>query len=249
MTMSNRVHFVGLDFDDGDIDSAADEILTNATRPFRYVVTPNVHHVVKLQELGDAFKARYTSAWRVYCDSRILSRLALLCGLRLSVITGSDLTERLIARASEQTVKVAIIGPGESACARLLARFPRLDMQSYAPPMGFIGSEVEIEKCIDFVLKSGAGIIFLAVGMPQQEILAQRLAERGDAAGVALCIGASIDFLTGRQSRAPLWIQKLGLEWLHRLLSDPRRLAKRYLVECPKICPLVIAHIMNARSR
>jgi exopolysaccharide biosynthesis WecB/TagA/CpsF family protein len=54
-----------------------------------------------------------------------------------------------------------------------------------------------------------------------------------------LCIGASIDFLTGKQRRAPVWVQKAGLEWLHRLLSDPRRLASRYLIECPRIFYLI----------
>jgi exopolysaccharide biosynthesis WecB/TagA/CpsF family protein len=56
-----------------------------------------------------------------------------------------------------------------------------------------------------------------------------------------LCIGASIDFLTGKQRRAPLWVQKAGLEWLHRLLSDPRRLTSRYLIECPRIFYLIWA--------
>jgi exopolysaccharide biosynthesis WecB/TagA/CpsF family protein len=54
-----------------------------------------------------------------------------------------------------------------------------------------------------------------------------------------LCIGASVDFLTGKQQRAPVWIQKAGFEWLHRLLSDPRRLASRYLLECPRIFYLI----------
>lgn len=249
MTPSKRVEFVGLGFDNASLESAAEEILANAGQPFRYVVTPNVHHVVKLQDLGDDVKAKYAAAWRVYCDSRILSRLARLCGLDLSVITGSDLTARLVALANERKVKIAIIGPSQSDCAKLGARFPGLDIVSYTPPMGFIGSEAEVQKCIDFVVGSGAGLVFLAVGMPQQEILAQKLAEHPAAKGVGLCIGASIDFLTGKQARAPLWMQEHGLEWLHRLLSDPARLAKRYLIECPRICPLVIAHVMNTRSR
>jgi exopolysaccharide biosynthesis WecB/TagA/CpsF family protein len=101
--------------------------------------------------------------------------------------------------------------------------------------MGFIASEHEVRKCVDFVVKAQAPLIFLAVGMPQQEILAGHIADHPQARGVGLCIGASIDFLTGKQRRAPVWVQKAGLEWLHRLLSDPRRLASRYLVECPRI--------------
>lgn len=245
--VSSRVFFLGLHFDGGSIASSIEEILGAVGRPFRYVVTPNVHHLVKMHEGGHALKAKYAAAWRVYCDSRVLSRLARICGLRLPVVTGSDLTAGLIARASDLKLKIGIIGPSASDCAVLGRRFPGLEITSYAPPMGFIASETEVQKCIDFVLTSQADLTFIAVGMPQQEILAQRLAERRDARGVGLCIGASIDFLTLKQRRAPLWVQHFGLEWLHRLASNPRRLAKRYLIECPRIFPLIVAHLMDPK--
>ena len=101
--------------------------------------------------------------------------------------------------------------------------------------MGFIKSELEVQKCVDFVVNSQAPLVFLALGMPQQEILANRIAEHPHARGVGLCIGASIDFLTGKQRRAPVWLRKAGFEWLYRLLSDPQRLARRYLFESPRI--------------
>ena len=64
--------------------------------------------------------------------------------------------------------------------------------------------------------------------------------QAGGAVGVGLCIGASLDFLTGRKARAPLWMRKASLEWLHRLLSEPRRLWRRYLVEGPRIFVLTM---------
>jgi exopolysaccharide biosynthesis WecB/TagA/CpsF family protein len=73
------------------------------------------------------------------------------------------------------------------------------------------------------------------VGCPQQEILAKALQSRGRARGLALCVGASINFLTGSERRAPKWIQYAGLEWLYRLLNDPTRLARRYLIRGPRI--------------
>jgi exopolysaccharide biosynthesis WecB/TagA/CpsF family protein len=112
--------------------------------------------------------------------------------------------------------------------------------------MGFINSQHEVQKCIDFIVKTQAPLIFLAVGMPQQEILARHIADHPQARGVGLCIGASIDFLTGKQRRAPVWVQMAGFEWLHRLLSDPRRLASRYLIECPRIFYLIC---LNRRKR
>lgn len=238
-----------MQFDAGSPESAIDEILHQVRQPFRYVVTPNVHHIVKMHDEGEWLKTAYGRAWKVFCDSRVLSALARTCGIRLAVVTGSDLTAALVARASDARLKLAIVGPSESDCGLLKCRFPSLDIVSHSPPMGFISSETEIRKCIDFVLASCADLTFLAVGMPQQEILAVRLVDHRDATGVGLCIGASIDFLTGKQQRAPRWMQRLGLEWLHRLASNPKRLAKRYLIECPRIFPLIIAYAMNSKSR
>ncbi len=249
MAASGRVRFLGIDFDGASTASAADDILAAGKLPFRYVVTPNVHHVVKLHETGGDGFVRYADAWKVYCDSRVLSQLARACGLNLPVVTGSDLTAMLVQRASDLNLKVAIVGPSAEDCAILARRYPGLDISSYTPPMGFIHSEAEVKKCIDFVVSHPAALTFLAVGMPQQEILAQRIAEQGEARGVGLCIGASIDFLTLKQQRAPLWVQRFGLEWMHRLLSDPKRLARRYLIECPRIFPLIIAHVRDTRSR
>lgn len=234
-TTAEGVLFLGCRFDTGSIDEAMDSILAETGEHFKYIVTPNVHHMVKLLDNPATLRPLYERAWRVFCDSRVLSRLARCSGLRLPVITGSDLTARVIARAAEQGLTIALVGPTPAARAALERRYPGLKVVLHTPPMGFITSEHEIQKCVDFVVNAQASLAFLAVGMPQQEILAGHLANHPQARGVGLCIGASIDFLTGKQHRAPVWIQKAGLEWLHRLLSDPRRLASRYLLECPRI--------------
>jgi exopolysaccharide biosynthesis WecB/TagA/CpsF family protein len=165
----------------------------------------------------------------------VLSRLARFYGQTLPVITGSDLTAHLVARAAEGGLTITIIGPTAEACAALRDKYPGLDIAVHTPPMGFIKSEDEIEKCVAFVVEQQAPLVFLAIGLPQQEILASRIADHAGARGIGLCIGASIDFLTGKQQRAPVWMQKAGLEWLYRLLSNPRRLASRYLIESPRI--------------
>ena len=90
---------------------------------------------------------------------------------------------------------------------------------------------------------------FLAVGAPQQEALAQMLKSRGIARGLAFCIGASVNFMTGAERRAPLWVQRLGLEWLFRLSMDPRRLAKRYLVRGPRVFLLLGQTDIRVRPR
>ena len=106
--MSNVVYFLGSRFDTGSIEEATCNILAETRGCFKYVVTPNVYHMVRLLEDPATMQPLYDRAWRVFCDSRVLSRLAWFSGCWLSVITGSDLTARLIARAGEQRLLRAI---------------------------------------------------------------------------------------------------------------------------------------------
>ena len=233
--MREKICFLGLGFDGGSIKEAVGDILAEVDERFKYIATPNVHHMVRLLEDPVQLQPLYEGAWRVFCDSRVLSRLARVSGLNLPVITGSDLTADLVARAAKSGLTVAVIGPTDAACARLRDKYPGLRVVSHAPKMGFIRSELEVRRCVDFVVKAQAPLVFIAVGRPQQEILARRIADHPQARGVGLCIGASIDFLTGAQRRAPVWVQKVGLEWSFRLISDPQRFARRYLLESPRI--------------
>ena len=108
------------------------------------------------------------------------------------------------------------------------------------PPMNFIANPQAVEDCLCAIeAASPFRFCFLALGSPQQELIAFRLKERGVARGLSLCIGAAVNFLTGVEKRAPLFMQQLGLEWLYRLLQNPRRLAGRYLVRGPRIFPLL----------
>src|SRR5271165_2439750 len=106
----------------------------------------------------------YERARRVFCNSRVLSRLAEVSGLRIPVIIGSDLTADLITRAAKQRLTIAVIGPTGAACARLQDRYPGLNVVIHTPPMWFIKSELEVQKCVDFVVKTQAPLVFLAVG-------------------------------------------------------------------------------------
>src|SRR5271163_904446 len=100
MSTGESVYFLGSRFDTGSIEEAVCNILAETRGRFKYVVTPNVHHMVRLLEDPATLQPLYEQAWRVFCDSRVLSRLAHVSGLRLPVITGSDLTAELITRAA-----------------------------------------------------------------------------------------------------------------------------------------------------
>jgi exopolysaccharide biosynthesis WecB/TagA/CpsF family protein len=125
--------------------------------------------------------------------------------------------------------------------ARELAhRYGLRSIKHIEPPMGFIKDPEALDACLRFIeAQSPFRFCFLALGCPQQEVVARMLRARGIARGLTLCIGASINYLTKVERRAPRWMQHAGMEWLFRLLQDPRRLARRYLIRGPRIFALL----------
>jgi N-acetylglucosaminyldiphosphoundecaprenol N-acetyl-beta-D-mannosaminyltransferase len=230
--------YLGIDFDLLDMRQVTDWLRARSpSDPFAYIVTPNVDHVVKLEAT-----ARDAEIWRAYdgaamrlCDSRIVAKLAKMQGIVLPVVPGSDLTAILFDTVLKKGDRVCLIGGDAAMLADLKARWPAIDIRQHVPPMGMLRNPQAMGEAEAFVIETQARFTLLAVAMPQQEILGRRVAERGGAVGVGLCIGASLDFLTGRKARAPLWMRKASLEWLHRLLSEPKRLWRRYLVEGPRV--------------
>lgn len=228
--------FVDIDFTSISRGSVLDAVRRRAPDArFAYIVTPNVDHVVRLQRNRSDLWPAYRNAWMVLCDSRILATLARRFRFSLQVLPGSDLTSQMFRAVIGPEDRVAIVGGRESDIKELVRRFELQNVCHYNPPMGFVHDPVEVAKAVRFVIANRPRYTFLAVGSPQQEILAYRISRAGGATGVGLCVGASLDFLTGRQVRAPAMMQRLSLEWLYRLQSDPRRLWRRYLLDGPGI--------------
>lgn len=202
---------------------------------FGFVVTPNVDHLIRCHE-DAAFRSRYESADFALLDSRFAAQvLRLVKGLRLPVCTGSDLTAALFRRIIAADDRIVLIGGSVDQAARIAMTFGLQNVRHHNPPMGFIQDREAIEQCLKFIEDAGPfRFCFLAVGSPQQELIAAALRQRGIARGLALCVGGSLNFLTGEERRAPLWMQRLSLEWLYRLAQDPRRLWVRYLVRGPR---------------
>jgi len=211
---------------------------------FGYVVTPNVDHLIRYHE-DATFRAHYRAAEYILMDSRFAARLMyLLKGVRLPICTGSDLTAHLLGEVIQPNDRIVMIGGSAEQAQQIATRYGLTDLRHHNPAMGFINDPAAVEACLKFIEDSGPfRFCFLAVGSPQQETIAQSLRARGVARGLALCIGASLNFLTGQEKRAPVWMQKLALEWLYRLLQNPKRLARRYLVRGPRI----FAHLRRSR--
>jgi exopolysaccharide biosynthesis WecB/TagA/CpsF family protein len=202
---------------------------------FAYIVTPNVDHVVRIQYARSDLWPAYRNAWITLCDSRILGRLAERAGLSLPIIPGSDLTVALLTDIVRTDDRIAIIGGDISMVEALQRRLCFSNLVHHNPPMGFIHNPDATQAAISFVIEARARYVFIAVGSPQQEILAYRIGQTGAATGIGLCVGASLLFLTEEQTRAPKIWQQLSLEWMFRLLSDPKRLWRRYLIDGPLI--------------
>lgn len=235
--VSSTAEFLGLSFARCDLAEALDWVLKHAREPgFRYVVTPNVDHMVRLHRGSEP------ALWQVYreadlrlCDSRILARLADWSGLDLPVVAGSDLTARLLSQTLPTGTRIALVGGSVAQRDWLTAARPEAEHFYHQPPMGLrtdAGAQAAVAAFIETVRPD---IVLLTVGAPQSEIVAQLVKARGQARGVALCVGASLEFLTGEKRRAPRLVQAMSMEWAFRLLSEPRRLWRRYLVEGPAI--------------
>lgn len=206
------------------------------SKSYAYVVTPNVDHLIRFCD-DAAFRDLYRTAEFVLLDSRFLAYvLRVSAGLRLPTCPGSDVTAQLFEKVIAPEDKLVVVG-GTNEQAQILAeRYGLRGLRHLNPPMGFIHDPEAVEACLQFIEnESPFRFCLLAVGCPQQEFLAKVLQTRGRARGLALCVGASINFLTGSERRAPKWMQNAGFEWFYRLLHNPGRLAKRYLVRGPRI--------------
>lgn len=226
--------------DDFDTPAFADAAARFGQSDYGYVVTPNADHLIRLHE-DVSFRALYATATYVLLDSRFLAHiLRITRGMRLPVCTGSDLTSKLFAGVISAYDALVLVGGSPAQAAQLARQYGLRRLAHFNPPMGFIHDPAAVEDCLRFVeAHSPFRFCLLALGSPQQEIVAQRLQERGIARGLALCVGASIDFMTGTERRAPRVLQVCGLEWLYRLARSPARLATRYLVRGPRVFGLL----------
>jgi N-acetylglucosaminyldiphosphoundecaprenol N-acetyl-beta-D-mannosaminyltransferase len=241
-----HVAFLGLRFSLLSQQEAVRLIIEHCGAPYRYVVTPNAYDVVMVHEIAGLLPV-YRDAWLSLCDSRIVRALAWLDGQVLPLSTGSDLVAELLATLNARgpasvPPRLLIVGPPRSAETALRAAFPNavLDVMP-APPDLARDAKARLavaSACCD----RSWDLLLLCVGGPTQQVVARQIGELGRTAGIALCVGAAIDFLTGTRIRAPLWLRRLSLEWAYRLVREPGRLWRRYLVESPKVFRIFLAH-------
>lgn len=231
---------LSLEFDNCDLAGFTEVAASFGQERYGFAVTPNADHIIRLHE-DASFRKLYAAANYILLDSRFLSHVVRITkGIRLPVCTGSDLTATLLSDVVSPGDPLVLIGGSDIQARQLRQRYGLRRLAHFNPPMGFIRDPEAVESCLRFIeINSPFRFCLLAVGAPQQEALAQQLKARGSARGLALCIGASINFLTGQERRAPLWMQRCGVEWFFRLMQSPARMAKRYLVRGPRVFGLL----------
>jgi N-acetylglucosaminyldiphosphoundecaprenol N-acetyl-beta-D-mannosaminyltransferase len=220
------------------------ELMTEITRRFRQregfaLATLNLDHLVKLRQ-DQSFRDIYTQQDLIVADGNPIVWLSRVAGRPVNLVPGSDLVIPLARLAQIEGIAVALLGTTDaalSASAKTLSeKVPGLHIVTkIAPPMGFDPSTAAAGKILDQIRESGARLCFLALGAPKQEALAARGRTEAPEIGFA-SIGAGLDFLAGNQTRAPLWVRRLAMEWAWRMLSAPGRLVPRY-ARCAAILP------------
>lgn len=235
--MQGRECFFDIEFDTGSREDIL-SMIARAARAGRttVLVTPNVDHIVALRTRMPAEqRAAYLSADFFLCDSKIIGRLARWSGIALTPRTGTDRVADILAAPSQRDLRIAVVGPTAGQFDALCARYPHHDFVYIPAPSALVRGSAEWDACVAHAAGARWHVLLACLSFPKQELFACDVRARRRGGGIVMCVGAAVDFLSGTQRRAPESWQRHGFEWLHRLLTDPRRLWRRYLVEGPKI--------------
>ncbi len=204
-----------------------------------YVVTPNVDHIVQL-ERDEELKRVYENASLILTDGKPLIWISNWYKTPIKEkISGSDLFPRVCDLAAKKGYTMYLLGAAKGVAAKaannLMNKYKGLNIVgTYSPPFGFEKDKAELKKIESQIQDVHPDILIVGLGCPKQEkYMYHHCKELG--VPISFGLGASIDFEAGNIKRAPKWMSEHGLEWLYRITQDPKRLAKRYLVDDMKI--------------
>lgn len=234
------MRFLNTEIDNLTMDEAIERIdLLIQNRKPAYVVTPNVDHIVKLEE-DEEFREVYNEADLILTDGMPLIWISKLQRNEIKEkVSGSDLFPKVCELASKKSYSVFLLGAAEGIAAKaaekLKNKYNGLNIVgTYSPSYGFEKNQQEIDKIIKVISEAKPDILAVGLGAPKQEKFIHKYKNRFNVP-ISLAIGASIDFEAGNINRAPEWMQNSGLEWFYRFLKEPKRMFKRYFIDDIKI--------------
>jgi N-acetylglucosaminyldiphosphoundecaprenol N-acetyl-beta-D-mannosaminyltransferase len=234
--MKPRVSLFNYEVDPLTMEEAVSQVLEWTAAPdglCRFVVTPNVNHTVLLERHA-GLRDAYREAGLILVDGMPIYVAARLFGRAVpGRVAGSDLVPRLFDAAERVGgIRTYLLGAGPGVAPRaarqIEAHWPKCRVVgTRSPPKGFEHDRRENDSILNEIEKARPDVLVVGLGAPKQELWVHAHRPRLKAS-VALCVGAAIDFLAGEKRRAPAWMRHVGLEWLHRAGSEPRRLLRRY---------------------
>jgi N-acetylglucosaminyldiphosphoundecaprenol N-acetyl-beta-D-mannosaminyltransferase len=223
---------LGVEYFVGDLRSAADVVLARAReRRGGYSCLCGAHGIVTAQHSRSMMDSLHDS-WMNFPDGAPVAWLMRRVGAREARrIAGPDLMPLVVEAGQAAGVSHFLFGSTPEVLdrleQRLLERYPRAIIAGKISPPFRALSDAENAAIAEKIVQSGAEIVWVGLGLPKQDEWLHRSAALFTPA-VGVGVGAAFDFLAGTKPRAPKWVQHIGFEWLHRLVSEPRRLARRY---------------------
>lgn len=229
-----RKKLIGCNINLGSYSSFVNSIITQASsgQQFYYVCVANVHMIVEAYQ-STSFEEVINNADLVTPDGMPLTwALKFLYRIKQERVAGMDLLPDILVAAEREEIPIAFYGGTEEMLnitkTYLGKAFPGIVVANmYSPPFRTLTTDEEIE-IVKMLNNSGARIIFVVLGCPKQEKWMASM--KGKINAVMIGIGGALPVLVGMQKRAPVWMQKKGLEWFYRLRQEPGRLFMRYLV-------------------
>lgn len=241
----NRIKILNVEID----NISQDELLAQIKKGV--LVTPNVDQVMKMQSDKEYYQIVRKAEW-VVCDSKILYLCTKLLGTPLcETIPGSSFFPAFYEyHQNDEDCKIFLLGAMEGVALKAMERINdrmgrKMVVGAYSPSYGFEKKQEENEQIYEMINSSGANVVLVGVGCPKQEKWINAHKERMPKVDIWMALGATIDFEARNVKRAPLFYQKLCMEWFYRFLQEPKRLYKRYFVEDPKFFWLLMKKMLG----
>ncbi len=244
---SERPIVLGMAVNPTSYDTACSEILDwQSNHQSKMVCVANVHLTMTAYD-DPGYRAIINNADMVTPDGMPLVWTLRLKGYKdQERVYGPTLTQKLLPFLEEAGVPIGFYGSSPEVLEKLQQnihqKHPNLKIvYAYSPPFHELTAEEDAAIVAD-INRSGARVLFVGLGCPKQEIW--MYAHKNQVRAVMLGVGAAFDFIAGVKPQAPLWIQRIGMEWFYRLLSEPKRLWKRYLYYNPRFVIAIIRELL-----